>query len=136
MAPVSDAEYRKLLAFRTELRRFLGWSGSRATAAGLTPRQHQLLLAIKGHPEPAGPTVGELANYLVTRHHSVVELADRAEAAGLVQRRPDDEDHRVVRLLLTDDGERRIEELSQVHLEELARLAPLLVSLEEGQEGR
>ena len=130
MSRVRDEDYRRLLGFRTELRRFLRWSEDEARAAGLTPAQHQLLLTVRGHPDPAGPTIGELAEYLVLRHHSVVELIDRAGKAGLVERVGDEADHRVVRLRLTDRGEQAIEQLSRLHLEELRRLAPLLGSLE------
>jgi DNA-binding MarR family transcriptional regulator len=127
---VRDEDYRRLLGFRTELRRFLRWSEEEAKAAGLTPAQHQLLLAVRGHPGPAGPTVGELAEYLVLRHHSVVELIDRAAKGGLVERVGDEADHRVVHLRLTPRGEQAIEQLSRLHLEELQRLTPLLGSLE------
>lgn len=131
MSRVSDEDYRRLLGFRTGLRRFLRWSEDEASAAELTPAQHQLLLAVRGHPAPAGPTVGEVAEYLVLRHHSVVELIDRAEKGGLVERVGDEEDHRVVHLRLTAEGEDRIEQLSRLHLEEISRLAPLLALLED-----
>ncbi|MGH2940287.1 MAG: MarR family transcriptional regulator, partial [Solirubrobacterales bacterium] len=75
-------DYEELLGFRTALRRFLAWSEEQARGADLTPAQHQLLLAIKGHAGESAPTVGELADYLVTKHHSVVELIDRAVDAG------------------------------------------------------
>lgn len=123
--PLSDRDYAKLLAFRTSLRRFLRWSEAEARSAGLTPAQHQLLLAIRGHAGEAGPRVSDLSEYLVLRHHSVVELIDRAVRAGLVRRVRDADDHRVVRLRLTPLGKRRIAKLSQLHLEELRRLAPL-----------
>lgn len=119
---VTAADYAQLLSFRTSLRRFLRWSESEARAAGLTPAQHQLLLAIKGHGDERGPTVGELAGYLVLKHHSVVELIDRAAGAGLVSRERDEDDHRVVHMRLTPLGETRIEDLSRLHLEELRRL--------------
>lgn len=125
-AELPPGGYTKLLEFRTALRRFMRWSEAEAKAAGLTPAQHQLLLAIQGHPGEEGPTVGELSEYLVLRHHSVVELIDRAGKAGLVRRERDSGDHRVVRLALTAVGRRRIEQLSQLHLEELRRLGPLL----------
>lgn len=128
---IAAADYTRLLSFRTALRRFLHWSEDEARAAGLTPAQHQLLLAIKGHPGPADPTVGDLSNYLVLKHHSVVELIDRAAGAGLVSRERDEQDHRVVRLLLTPLAEERIEELSRLHLEELQSLTPMLGSLGE-----
>ena len=56
---LTTAEYERLLDFRTGLRRFLRWSEQEAVAAGLTPAQHQLLLAIRGHRDPAGPTIGD-----------------------------------------------------------------------------
>jgi DNA-binding MarR family transcriptional regulator len=122
----TQRDYEELLRFRTALRRFLRWSEEQARAADLTPAQHQLLLAIKGHPGEDAPTVGELADYLVTKHHSVVELIDRAVDAGVVERRRDDEDGRVVHLLLTPLGENRIEQLSTLALEELRDLPRFL----------
>ena len=121
-----DKTYARLLAVRTGIREFERWSESQARAAGLTPAQHQLLLAIRGHPDPIGPTIGQVAEYLMLRHHSTVELVDRADAAGLVKRTRDAEDHRVVRLSLTKLGSRRLEGLSALHLEELKRLSPLV----------
>lgn len=131
---LSDADYRRLLDLRTGLRRFLRWSEAQAARAGLPPAQHQLLLAVRGHADPRGPTVGELAGHLLLRSHSVVGLVDRADARGLVVREHQDEDHRVVRVRLTAEGERTLESLSAAHLEELARLAPELVSLAQGLE--
>ena len=125
---MTNADYEDLLALRTGLRRFLRWSEQQAEEAGLTPAQHQLLVAIRGHPDPRGPTVGEVADYLLLRHHSAVGLVDRADAAGLVLRTRDSEDHRVVRLSLSRTGEKRLEALSAVHLEELQRLALKLPS--------
>jgi DNA-binding MarR family transcriptional regulator len=118
--------YGRLLALRTGLRHFERWSEVQARAAGLTPAQHQLLLAIRGHSDPRGPTIGEIADYLLLHHNSAVGLVDRADAAHLVTRTRDDDDHRIVRLHLTEKGAERLEVLSALHLEELKRLAPLL----------
>jgi len=118
-----DSAYARLLALRTGLRRFEAWSAQQAREAGLTPAHHQLLLAIRGHGDRDGPTIGEVADYLLLRHHSAVGLVDRAEAAGLVERVRSDDDHRVVRLRLTEEGAARLEALSRLHLEELDRLA-------------
>ena len=120
---VTDDDFERLLEFRIGLRRFLHWSEEQAAAAGLSPMQHQLLLAIRGHRGLRGPTIGEIAEALLIRHHSAVGLIDRAEAAGFVRRRPDRDDQRVVRLLLTPLGSRRLRQLSGRHLEELARLS-------------
>ncbi len=126
---LTSDDYENLLEFRTSLRRFQNWSQEQARAAGLTPAQHQLLLAIKGHRGDAGPTVSDLAALLLLRHHSTVELIDRAERAGLVNRRADRSDGRVIRVALTADGERRLDQLTPAHLDELEQLAPVLDQL-------
>jgi DNA-binding MarR family transcriptional regulator len=129
MTHVDEADYQRLLELRTGLRRFLRWSERQAEAAGVTPAQHQLLLAIKGHPDPRGPTIGDVAGYLLLRHHSAVGLVDRAEKAGLLTRRQDSHNHSAVRLRLTSRGSQRLEALSELHLEELANLAPAMHTL-------
>lgn len=129
MADLTQRDYTSLLEFRTALRRFERWSEEQARQVGLTAAQHQLLLAIKGHADRRGPTISEIADYLTVRHHSAVGLVDRAESAGLVVRVRDVEDSRAVRLTLTDDGEERIGQLSELHLAELSRLAPVLEHL-------
>jgi DNA-binding MarR family transcriptional regulator len=129
MRQLTREDYENLLAFRASLRRFLHWSQTKAREAGLTPAQHQLLLAIKGHRGVQGPAVGDLAGYLLLRHHSTVELVDRAEAAGLVQRGGDDLDGRVTRVRLTTEGEQRLSRLAAAHLDELENLAPVLDQL-------
>jgi DNA-binding MarR family transcriptional regulator len=134
MSGLNQRDYERLLAFRTGLRRFLSWSGQQAEAAGITPAQHQLLLAVRGHPDPRGPTIGEVAGYLLVRHHSAVELIDRAVAAGLVLRRADTEDARAVRVVLAPRGEERLERLTASHLEELDRLTSELHNLWVGLE--
>ena len=129
MPQLEQRDYERLLTFRTGLRRFMSWSGQQAEAAGITPAQHQLLLAVRGHPDPRGPTVGEIAGYLLIRHHSAVELIDRAVAAGLVFRQTDSEDARTVRIALTRLGRERLEGLATSHLEELNRLTSDLHTL-------
>jgi DNA-binding MarR family transcriptional regulator len=125
---LSDGDYEDLLTLRSGLRRFLRWSEQQAEEAGITPAQHQLLLAIRGHSDERGPTIGEVADYLLLRHHSAVGLVDRADAAGFVVRVRDPDDHRVVRLALTPEGTKRLEALSAQHVEELQRLALRLPS--------
>jgi DNA-binding MarR family transcriptional regulator len=131
---LEDGDYRRLLQFRVDLRRFLHWSEEQAEKAGLTPAQHQLLLAIRGHngSEAEGPTIGDVAGYLLLRHHSAVGLVDRAVKAGLIERREDPVDRRMVRLSLSDLGSRTLEQLSELHLEEIKRLAPRIQVISQG----
>lgn len=126
---LDQPDFEHLLELRTGLRRFLRWSEQQAKAAGLTGAQHQLLLAIKGHPDPAGPTIGELADYLVLRHHSAVGLVDRAVADGLVRRNPDPISRRVVRVTLTPAGAAKLDALAEAHVQEIAHLAPTMRTL-------
>lgn len=129
---LTDADFRRLLEFRTQLRRFHRWSEQQAAVQGLTAAQHQLLLAIRGHDDPRGPTIGDLAEHLLVRHHSAVELVNRGQDAGFVAREKDAHDSRVVRVRLTERGQGAIEGLSALHLEELRRLAPVLENLTGG----
>lgn len=119
---LDDEDYQRLLEFRTAIRKFLNYSKNQAAEVGLTAAQHQLLLAIRGHAGGAGPTMGDVAEALLVKHHSAVELVDRAEAAGLVTRRPDPHDQRVVRLALTRAGARKLERISAANLTEIRRL--------------
>jgi DNA-binding MarR family transcriptional regulator len=129
MAPLTQQDFQRLLEFRVTLRRFQRWSEDQAQEAGLTHVQHQLLVAIKGHPGQTPPAIGDLAGYLLLRPHSTVELVDRAEAAGLVERTPDPADGRVVRVRLTKAGEGIVQKLTRDHLERLHELAAVLDEL-------
>lgn len=127
---VSDAQYQRLLQFRTTLRQFDLWSREAAEAHGLTHGQHQLLLAIRGSATLGGPTVGEIAEALMVKPHTATELINRAHELDLVERIRDVEDARRVRLQLSAHGADVLTALTGVHMEELRRLAPLLAPLD------
>ena len=129
------ADYQRLSEFRYLIRRFLDFSQLQAEDAGLTPRQHQALLAIKGYPGGGSVTVGDLAERLRIRHHSAVELINRLSDAGLVVRDQDKDDHRRVLLRLTERADDCLAELSAAHLDELSRIEPMLRRLlDQGRE--
>ena len=127
MGNLSSAEYRALAEIRYRLRKFLAFSEQMARSVGLEPQHHQLLLAIKGLPAGQMPTIGTLAERMVLKHHSMVELVDRVEERGLVKRRPSEKDRRIVHVLLTPEGESIIEELSKHHRDEFRSIAPTLI---------
>ncbi len=119
----TEQQYQTLLVFRTALRRYLAWSSEAARQVGLTGQQGQLLLAVRAHPGPTPPSIRELADHLMLRHHSVVGLANRVVALDLVERCADEHDQRVVRLRLTPAGRELVQTLGAAHLEELQRVA-------------
>jgi DNA-binding MarR family transcriptional regulator len=126
---ITKAEYEMLAAFRYELRRFLHFSEAAAEKAGLTPQQHQALLAIKGFPQRERITISELAEQLQIRHHSAVGLVNRLVAQGLVTRETGPDDRRQVFISLTDSGADLLQTLSAAHREELKRVGPTLRQL-------
>lgn len=133
-ATIGPADYQRLSEFRYLIRRFLEFSQIQAQEAGLTPRQHQALLAIKGFPGGGPVTIGDLAERLRIRHHSAVELVNRLCEAGLVARDHDEEDHRRVLLRLTERADDSLADLSAAHLDELGRIEPMLKRLLAGRD--
>src|SRR5262249_52466959 len=123
---LAPAQYRDLAEFRRQIRQFLHFSEATAKASGIEPQQHQLLLAVKGLPEGVRPTIGEIAARLFIQHHSAVELVDRLEHAGAVERIHGGRDKREVRLRLTPSGRRTLLKLAVAHRAELERSGPEL----------
>ncbi|MDE2563968.1 MAG: MarR family transcriptional regulator [Sphingomonadales bacterium] len=126
--PLADSDYAALASFRYAIRRFLAFSEARAASVGLTPQQHQALLAIRG----AGPertTVGHVAERLILKPHSATGLVDRLEALRLVTREVADDDRRQTVLHLTADAHAKLAELSSVHREEIRRLRSVLTGI-------
>lgn len=126
----TSRQYQRLLTFRAMLRRFDQWSREAAEAHGLTHAQHQLLLAVRGHQGPGGPTIGDVAESLLVQHHTASGLINRTQALGLLERVRDERDSRRVRLLLTPKGADLLRALTDVHLAELRGLAPVFGDLE------
>jgi DNA-binding MarR family transcriptional regulator len=126
---ITKAQYETLAEFRHTLRKFMRFSEEAATAAGITPQQHQAMLAIKGFPGRDRITIGELAGRLQVKHHSAVGLADRLVAEKYARRLVDPEDHRQIHLILSARGEAVLKKLSAAHQEELRRLGPRINQL-------
>jgi DNA-binding MarR family transcriptional regulator len=132
---ISQRDYAMLAAFRYALRQFLHFSDAAAHTAGLTPQQHQALLAIKGFPGRDFVTIGELAERLQLAHHSAVGLVDRLQKQKYIRRAQDAADHRKVHVQLTVKGEKVLEKLSAEHREQLRRISPQIKSLVEHLRG-
>jgi DNA-binding MarR family transcriptional regulator len=121
VAPLSDREYRALAEFRHAMRVFQRFSEEEARRAGVTPGQHQLLLAVRGFSGVRPPAAVDLADVLQLRIHSVVELIDRAEQGGLLRRESDPVDGRRQLIHLTGRGRTTLEALAAAHRDELRR---------------
>jgi DNA-binding MarR family transcriptional regulator len=124
---LTSQDFESLAEFRQLIRRFLHFSEQAARNAGLEPKQHQLLLALKGLPDNVRPRIAELAERLHIQHHSAVELVNRLESAGFVRRQRASEDRREVLLYLTTHGEKVLQQLSLDHREELRSQGPELL---------
>ena len=120
--PLTKQDFEALARFRFGIRRYLRLSEETVRSHGVTPQHYQLLLALKGFPGRDWATVRELAERLQLRHHSVVELVNRAQGQGLVERVPHPGDARPVRVQLTEDGEQILARLSALHRDELRRM--------------
>ena len=119
---MSKADLETLAHFRYQLRRFLRFSEEITRREGVTVLQYQLMLQIKGFPGREWATIGELAERLQAKHHGVVSLVSRCEAAGLVRRNVSGSDKRRVEVSLTEKGDARLDKLAALHRAELDSL--------------
>lgn len=124
--PLTKEDFEALARFRFGIRRYLRFSEETVRSHGVTPQQYQLMLAVKGFPGRDWAVVRELAERLQLRHHSVVELVNRAMSQRLVHRSVDPDDARAVRVTLTDHGELLLARLSALHRDELRRMDDVL----------
>jgi DNA-binding MarR family transcriptional regulator len=123
-------DIRELAQFRYALRKFLRFSESAARECGVTPQQHQLMLGVAGFTGRGCATVSELAEFLQEKNHSVVGLVYRAVQSGLVKRKRDSSDRRVVVVQLTARGERVLTQLSDLHQQEIENIGGVFLTKE------
>ncbi|MHB1021231.1 MAG: MarR family transcriptional regulator [Acidobacteriaceae bacterium] len=121
---LAKRQVRQLAEFRYQVRNFLHFSERAARAAGLQPQQYQLLQAVAAVPEEQTPTIAYVAEKMMLRHNSAVELVDRTQKLGLLKRQTDAEDHRKVDLKLTAKGEKKLYSLVAAHIERLQENGP------------
>jgi DNA-binding MarR family transcriptional regulator len=126
MSKVSTTDYRALAALRYEIRKFLAFSEQAARNAGVEPQQHQLLLAVRGLPEGARPTIRVVAERLCVQHHTAVALVDKLEQRGLLLRERGSRDRREVLLRVTPQGDAVLRKLSALHRQQLRDVGPAM----------
>lgn len=120
MERLDDKEYVALAAFREAIRRYLHEAEHAARAVGITPAQHQLLLAVRGYGRQEPPSITDLSRTLYTKVQSTLELVRRAEVAGLVTRTRDHLDARRQLVRLTRRGVDMLDAFYTKHQNELA----------------
>lgn len=125
---LTDADYSVLADFRFALRKFMAFSESKAAGHGLTPQQHQALLAIRATKADTA-TVGYIAERLILKPHSASGLVDRLESLGLIVREASKNDGRISLLKLSATAKRTLDALSSTHRDEIRRLRPILGEL-------
>ena len=125
-AKTPAVDYKALAQFRFELRKFQAFSEAAAHKEGLSSQQHQALLIIKGFSSQNLVSIGELAKFLLIRHHTAVELIDRMAKLGLLRRVVDNDDGRRALVKLTKEGEKRLQRLSKIHFAEIRAISPTL----------
>lgn len=125
---LNDGDYKNLAAVRAELRTFAHFTEKITSSVGLTPQQHQILLALRASDNLELP-IGQLAETMLLKPHSISGMADRLVNLNLVERVRGDNDRRSVRLRLTDKAKQLLASLGQAHKDELRRIRPLLISL-------
>lgn len=124
--PLNDVEYAALSEFRYQIRRYLRYMEDEAREMGHNPQQYQALLAIKGLPKGALPTISVIAERMQLNHNSMVELVDRCEERGLLRRERSVSDRRQVTLATTSEGEQMLRQLAAAGRQQLRTIGPIL----------
>ena len=114
-----SVDYEALAQFRYRLRVFLEFADTNARKVGLTSQQYQALLTIKGLSGETPMFVGELAGFLLIKHHTAVELVGRMVRLGLLQRTVDANDNRRVLVTLTKKGNLLLRKVAAVNFRHL-----------------
>ncbi|HEY2040723.1 MAG TPA: MarR family winged helix-turn-helix transcriptional regulator [Edaphobacter sp.] len=114
----------ELAEFRYRLRRFLGFSETAAEEAGISAQQYQLLQVVATVPEGGESSISYIAERMLLRHNSAVELVDRASRSGLVRRVADEADHRKSLVEITEKGGRLLVTLMESHLQKIDNEGP------------
>jgi DNA-binding MarR family transcriptional regulator len=129
---IATADYRALAELRYRIRHFLYEGDAVARQFGLEPQQYLLLLAVRGLPEGTEPTIRTLAERLALKHNSAVELIDRMEKHGYVQRFRRLDDRRCVLVSLLPDGKKLLENVARQRITELRADGTALVNAIDG----
>lgn len=123
---ITKEDYEALATFRYHLRQFVRFSEEGARMLGITPQQHQAMLAVKGQREREWASIGEIAHFLQIQPHAAVGLVNRCVQAGLLDRGADPDDRRGVRVTLTEKGADVLAQLSERNMRELRTLQEAL----------
>jgi len=125
--PEAAEKLKSLAEFRYQMRKFLSFSEMASERYGIGAQQYQLMQVIASTPEDQVSSISYLADRMILRHNSTVELVDRAERAGLVRRESDERDLRRSIVRITPQGMELLSKLVDEHLRELVPTADQLI---------
>jgi DNA-binding MarR family transcriptional regulator len=121
---VAPEKLAELAEFRYLLREFLSFSEAATEVVGISAQQYQLLQVVAAVPVGQERSISYVAERMLLRHNSAVELVDRAQRSGLVQRVTDESDHRRSLLEITERGQQLLSVLVEEHLKEIDAKGP------------
>ena len=127
MVAVDARKLSAMAEFRYALRRFLHFSETSAEAQGISAQQYQLLQAVEAISAEVRVSISTIAERMLLRHNSAVELVDRAERSGLVERLADEDDLRRSIVVLTEHGRKVLMQVAAAHLLELETAGPAMM---------
>ena len=107
-----------------------------ARRLGLEPQQYSLLLAVRGLPDGSETTIQALAERLILKHNSTVELIDRLETRGYLYRSRSLDDRRYALVKLLPRGNKLLERVARQRLPELRAGGAALVNALDAVLGR
>lgn len=124
---LGEGDYEALANLRYSIRRFRQFSAKEADKLGLSPQQHQALLAIKGLPRGREMTARMLTDRLLMGRRLVEELVQQLVDEGYVEAEAPTKGRSGQVIRLTCKAEDALDQLASAHLFEIRKMAPELM---------
>ncbi|WP_348630169.1 helix-turn-helix domain-containing protein [Rhizobium sp. CIAT894] len=122
-----EGDYEALANLRYRIRRFRQFSAKEAQRLGLTPQQHQALLAIKGQPAGKKMSTRMLAERLLMDRNLADGLVQELVGKAYIETDPAAAGPGKQFIRLTNKAEGVLDRLASAHLFEIRKMAPELM---------
>jgi DNA-binding MarR family transcriptional regulator len=110
--PFAQLETEALIALELTADRLMAEGAQLLKTWDLSPTQYNVLRILRG-AEPDGLACGRIGERMVTHDPDITRLLDRLEKRGMVERRRDGNDRRVITTRITAAGLDLLEQLDQ-----------------------